>query len=265
MARKAEPNATAQMIEDLWDKLNEKYDDDYFEIIAEKDMKVIFNTENMSMPWMCDFGDGIGFYEINGTTIALCCAGGDWETPVYFALYVEKGGKKLRMYIPTIGNVFDGYCKTAFGSAGEYGDKMPEDCWPEAFLDEDEVCGNDKYEAYTEYIQAHFSVDDMLKDIGARIEGATPCVPFKKKPLKWDKTAKEWAKKHIDDFNCGEEESVKKTSNEGNEAPKIMNFQDLELVLNYTPVFDVKNPNEKIVVEMTVGDVMKLQKLVQKD
>ena len=47
MARKAEPNATAQMIEDLWDKLNEKYDNDYFEILAEKDMKVIFNTENI--------------------------------------------------------------------------------------------------------------------------------------------------------------------------------------------------------------------------
>ena len=31
------------------------------------------------------------------------------------------------------------------------------------------------------------------------------------------------------------------------------------------PLFDVENPNEKIVVEMTVGDVMKLQKLVQKD
>lgn len=105
----------------------------------------------------------------------------------------------------------------------------------------------------------------MLKDICARIEGATPCVPFKKKPLKWDKTAKEWAKKHIDDFDCREEESVKKTSNEGNEAPKIMNFRDLELVLYHAPVFDVENPNEKIVVEMTVGDVMKLQKLVQKD
>ncbi len=35
----------------------------------------------------------------------------------------------------------------------------------------------------------------MLRDIALRIEGATPCVPFKKKPLKYDtKVLDEWLK-----------------------------------------------------------------------
>jgi hypothetical protein len=194
MPRYAEPNATAEMIENLWYKLEEEYDGDIEEMLPlDKDFKVIFDFENDAKPWYKDnFSDKVGFYQINGTTIALCCAGGDWECPVYYALYVEKGGKKLRMYIPTIGNVFDGYCKTAFGSAGEYGDKMPEDVWPEDFLDEEN--GDDNYYNYQRYLEAHENLEDMLADIGARIEGATPCVPFGKKRLKWDKAAKEWVK-----------------------------------------------------------------------
>ena len=39
---------------------------------------------------------------------------GDWETPVVFFLYWD--GKTFRAYIPTYGNSFNRYCKSAFGS-----------------------------------------------------------------------------------------------------------------------------------------------------
>ena len=197
MPRYAEPHATAEMIEELYDELCRKQGEEFcspFEIIPEKDFKIRFNDENLELPWMnCEWSKA-GFFEVNGTTIALCCAGGDWETPVYFAIYIEKGGKRLRAYIPTIGNQFDFYCKTAFGSQDNV------DCeslWPEDFLEEE--C--DIYDEFgrlgewRQFVEAHCNVDDMIKDIASRIEGATPCIPFKKKPLKYNaKVLDEWLK-----------------------------------------------------------------------
>jgi hypothetical protein len=190
MPRYAEPNATPEMIEELYDKLCQKQEEEFlspFDIIPEKDFKVRFNDENFELPWMdCEWSES-GFYEVNGTTIALCCAGGDWETPVYFAIYIEKGGKRLRAYIPTIGNQFDFYCKTAFGSQE---DVDCESLWPKEFVQEDydiyECARDSQLELWREFVEENCNVDDMLKDIASRIEGATPCVPFKKKPLKYN-------------------------------------------------------------------------------
>lgn len=82
----------------------------------DKDIKVDFDLENFS-----DSKDRFGPKEImgyntleNGLTYLGCCAGGDWENPVYFIVYFD--GKKLRGYIPTKGNVFNTTTKQAYGN-----------------------------------------------------------------------------------------------------------------------------------------------------
>lgn len=53
----------------------------------------------------------------DGTAIFWCAAGGDWEVPLYFVVYLcDKN--QVRAYIPTKGNTFCTHCKTAFGSCG---------------------------------------------------------------------------------------------------------------------------------------------------
>jgi len=192
MPRLAEPNATE---EDIINLLKKEFGDDYLDYspldaLPESDLKITFDSENFGTPWSKYESSrrDTGWYEINGTTVALCWAGGDWERPVWFAVYVEHGGKRLRAYIPTVGNCFDIYCKTALGSQGNWGPD-PEKVWPQDFLDND-----DRIRDWEEYLADHVDIDDMLKDIAARIEGASPVVPFKKKHcLKYDaKALDEW-------------------------------------------------------------------------
>lgn len=192
MARLAEPNATR---DDIINLLKKEFGDDYAgcnpeDLFPESDLKITFGFENYGVPWSeyesCR--KDTGWYEINGTTVALCWAGGDWEKPVWFAVYVERGGKRLRVYVPTVGNCFDIYCKTALGSQGEWG-VDPEEVWPP-----DLTNSEDRVDDWEDYLVEHINVDDMLRDIGARIEGASPVVPFKKKHgLKYDaKALDEW-------------------------------------------------------------------------
>lgn len=51
----------------------------------------------------------------NGAHIELCCAGGDWEFPIYFALYHD--GSTMRAYIPRIGNLFNINTNEALGNS----------------------------------------------------------------------------------------------------------------------------------------------------
>lgn len=216
MPRLAEPNATkeqiVQLIKDWKDvedrKSWEEFEWEYHtpEIIPEKDFKIKFDFENFEAPWQNDYDAEeeyiVGWYEINGTTVALCYACGDWEYPVYFAVYLERGGKKLRAYVPTVGNCFNVYLKVALGSEEEYHRKDDlKKLLPEDLLDEDRL------EDWHQYLATKINLDDMLRDIGARIEGATPVVPFKKKhELFYDaKALDEWLKDkpkddYIDDY-----------------------------------------------------------------
>lgn len=211
MPRLAEPNVTREQIvqfikdwkdDESWDECEWEYDTPY--IIPEKDFKIRFDFENFDAPWQESHEwdkEDTGWHEVNGTTIALCKAGGDWEYPVYFAVYLERGGKRLRAYVPTVGNCFNIYLKVALGSEGEYFRKEELKKLPEDLKDEDRL---DKWH---QYLDAHVNIDDMLKDIGARIEGATSVVPFKKKhDLFYDaKALDEWLKDepkddYIDDY-----------------------------------------------------------------
>ena len=58
----------------------------------------------------------------NGVPVVRLIIGGDWEIPVQAFLYWD--GKALRGYIPTYGNTFNRYCKSAMGSEGEDGEPL---------------------------------------------------------------------------------------------------------------------------------------------
>lgn len=102
----------AEQEEQLW------YDNGYMiREIFEKDlMKVQFDFENFEVE-EGHFGPKglMGYHTLsNGFTFLGCCAGGDWEVPVFFIIYWD--GKKLRAYIPTDGNPWNTDMGTAYGS-----------------------------------------------------------------------------------------------------------------------------------------------------
>lgn len=56
-----------------------------------------------------------GYYVLpNNMPVLFINAGGDWETPICFAIYFD--GKKLRGYIPKAGNIWNRKNKSAFGN-----------------------------------------------------------------------------------------------------------------------------------------------------
>jgi hypothetical protein len=86
----------------------------------EKDLsKVDFDCENATIN-PTEFNVGrvnkvVGFNELsNGLSYLGVLAGGDWEFPVFFALYFD--GNKLRGYIPNKGNVWNNQTKAALGN-----------------------------------------------------------------------------------------------------------------------------------------------------
>jgi hypothetical protein len=81
--------------------------------------KVIFDFEN----WTFKTGEfcvacQLGIIQKDDLVFVLGCAGGDWESPVIFALYLDPKGV-LRGYVPEDGNTYDKKYKTAYGSQGE--------------------------------------------------------------------------------------------------------------------------------------------------
>lgn len=55
------------------------------------------------------------FREVFGSTVLLTYAGGDWEYPVSFILYIDDKGK-LKGFIPNAGNSYNKDTKQAFGN-----------------------------------------------------------------------------------------------------------------------------------------------------
>lgn len=51
----------------------------------------------------------------DGTAIIWCFAGGDWEYPINFVIYLDDKNK-LRGYIPSDGNIYCHKCKCAYGT-----------------------------------------------------------------------------------------------------------------------------------------------------
>ena len=100
----------------------------------------------------------------NGLTYCLCGAGGDWEEPVYFIVYIDNKNK-IRGYIPTEGNTFNVKYKCAYGSEencenyeeDEENENYEEDEENENY-EEDEENENDE-ENYPELDMEKFNAD----------------------------------------------------------------------------------------------------------
>ena len=78
--------------------------------------KIRFDYENVYVEKYLELSSGV--------PIALVLAGGDWESPVLFALYYD--GHTFRGYVPTEGNVFNRTLKQAYGNATDEEDEA--DC-----------------------------------------------------------------------------------------------------------------------------------------
>jgi hypothetical protein len=93
--------------------------------------KVNFDTENITEESYTFGPEGLLGYQIlpNGMPFYGVCAGGDWETPVFFIIYWD--GTKLRGYIPEDGNLWNTDTKQAYGNDKEADLKNAYKRWPE--------------------------------------------------------------------------------------------------------------------------------------
>jgi hypothetical protein len=82
----------------------------YSNSIANKDVsKIDFDFENSDTAF--GFLGTLPDY----TTLIWCMAGGDWEAPVYFCLYLDPDNH-IRAYVPKDGNTYCHKCKSAWGT-----------------------------------------------------------------------------------------------------------------------------------------------------
>ena len=101
----------------------------------QKDLaKVSFDWENAEEAWSEELLDHLP----DGTALLWCYAGGDWEIPVHFVIYIDPSNK-LRAYIPSEGNTYCHHCKTAWGSCECEKGEEEENAWQEAHGDEERL------------------------------------------------------------------------------------------------------------------------------
>lgn len=90
--------------------------------ILGKDLeKVNFDFENCSceVEDFSEYKDILGYRKIGDFEFCGCYAGGDWEYPVFFLIYLDQDGKTLRGFIPREGNSWNYNTKFALGNDEE--------------------------------------------------------------------------------------------------------------------------------------------------
>lgn len=137
-----------------------------FKQVAKDLKKVEFNFENWEDSPYHEF-NLLGPQQIGDLSCFVMLAGGDWEYPVHFVLYMDKNKKTLRAYIPEAGNAYNKTTKKAFGNDE---DNDPKDIrkqlkkyFPEKQFEKDFVF------EYDDCDLVH-SNELMLKDIQQRIQ-----------------------------------------------------------------------------------------------
>lgn len=149
-------------IENLRAKIEIAEKDDGFNGLLDhlgKDIKVQFDTENIADD-ESDFGPKkvLGYQTLpSGLTFRGYAAGGDWEHPVFVAVYWD--GKKLRGYVPTEGNPWNTTTKRAYGNDVEADLKNARHRWPDLFNSRDSVESDD----------FAFDADDIRRDLESHI------------------------------------------------------------------------------------------------
>ena len=91
---------------------------------ARKDLeKIDFDFENAGKEFL---EENLKSTLPDGTAFVWAWAGGDWEYPVRFVLYIDPKDE-LRAYIPDDGNVYCRKCKSAYGTCECEDGKVSED------------------------------------------------------------------------------------------------------------------------------------------
>ncbi len=128
MASRKFKEMSAEKFKTRMDKFIEENDVYEFHEIFGKDLKVQFDFENYEMQEESHrqaINELLGYKTLsNGLNILGITAGGDWEFPVYFLLYISEKDK-IRAYIPRMGNTYNRKTMEAHGN-GEDDDDEPQ-------------------------------------------------------------------------------------------------------------------------------------------
>lgn len=129
--------------------------------------KVKFGWENSYYKLIDNWGGEVKFGPIQHGKLAFigCQSGGDWEWPVYFAIYLDKNGKTLRGYIPNDGNPWNRDTKEAFGN-----DDLADDRFLRKWMKKNHPEEFDPVQMYSEYPDLMYDFDAIKQDISDRIE-----------------------------------------------------------------------------------------------
>lgn len=141
--------------------------------------KVRFDCENTTDETYT-FGpkELLGYQRLsNGMSYLGICAGGDWESPVFFCIYWD--GKKLRGYIPEKGNLWNTDTKQAYGNDDEADLKNARKRWPDK-----ENLKNDNIDLSGWFDD--YDIEAMKDDIMARIVENPLTKPEKSSKIKLD-------------------------------------------------------------------------------
>lgn len=166
---------------DFVEQYKEEYDDTSGAIWGPA-LKIIrrMYTDKKSENWIKKDFKGIHFdwenYDIvgdvrttKGVPYQLFYAGGDWEIPVYFMVYYD--GKRIRVYVPTVGNTWRQDLKQALGNAykAQRGIKTDDEYVYDELI-KDKLIDKTDYDPgrISEYIVAN--KDLMIKDFSNRLE-----------------------------------------------------------------------------------------------
>lgn len=140
---------------------------------VEKDLdKVRFDCENITDETYT-FGSKelLGYQTLsNGMPYLGVCAGGDWESAVFFCIYWD--GKKLRAYIPEKGNLWNTDTNQAYGNDDKADLKNARKRWPD-----NEDLKNDKIDLQGWFDD--YDIEAMKEDIMTRIVEAPLTKPQK--------------------------------------------------------------------------------------
>lgn len=137
--------------------------------------KVEFDFENCEFQHQEEFGQWegmLGYRTLYPLSYIGVMAGGDWEYPIYFIIYLDQDGKTFRAYIPKDGNVWNYDTKTAFGNDDEADDAFLRK-WIKTHLSAEDAKTVLDQELYAnEHCDIMFNKELIRADIQKRIEVA---------------------------------------------------------------------------------------------
>ena len=181
MGRYAKAGTTIEELKSKIDDAGGMYEVVYLDKVQDDLKKVSFDCENVTDAddeegGFCMPGFTHGYDTLpNGVPVCWVGAGGDWEDPLAFCVYIGDKGE-LRAYIPKDGNAYNFKLKQAIGNW--YADE-DEPGWEAAQVENDEdsdlVDIEDEYEGYHLEevkkfgIRYHFDMEKLRADAANRI------------------------------------------------------------------------------------------------